>query len=115
MDLEHLRDYCLAKSFVTEHTPFGPDPLVFKVHNKMFALCSIDNFVSVNLKCDPELVPDLRANYLAVKPGYHMNKTHWNTVMVNQDVDDKHLLQMVDDSYLLIVQSLPKKLQATIL
>ncbi|MDG2455172.1 MAG: MmcQ/YjbR family DNA-binding protein [Bacteroidia bacterium] len=115
MDLEHLRDYCLKKRFVTEHTPFGPDTLVFKVHNKMFALCSIDNFTSVNLKCDPELAQELRANYIAVKPGYHMNKVHWNTVDVNQDVDDTHFLQHVDNSYMLVVKSLPKKLQATIL
>lgn len=104
MDLEHLRDYCLKKRFVSEHTPFGPDTLVFKVHNKMFALCSIDNFTSVNLKCDPEIAQELRTRYIAVKPGYHMNKAHWNTVDVNQDVNDTQLLHLVDDSYILVVQ-----------
>ena len=115
MDLEYLREYCLKKQFVTEHTPFGPDTLVFKVHNKMFALCSIDNFKSANLKCEPDEAEELRANYIAVKPGYHMNKRHWNTVDVNQDVDDVQFLKMVDQSYMLVVKSLPKKLQATIL
>ncbi|MBT6235554.1 MAG: MmcQ/YjbR family DNA-binding protein [Bacteroidetes bacterium] len=114
MDLEFLREYCLKKPHTTEETPFGLDPLVFKVHGKMFALCSIENFVSISLKCDPDKAEELRATYTAVNAGYHMNKKHWNTVTVNQDVDDSLLLTMVDDSFALVVKSLPKKLQATI-
>ena len=114
MDLEFLREYCLKKPHTTEETPFGLDPLVFKVHGKMFALCSIQNFVSISLKCDPDKAEELRATYTAVTAGYHMNKKHWNTVTVNQDVDDSLLLTMVDDSFALVVKSLPKKLQATI-
>jgi predicted DNA-binding protein (MmcQ/YjbR family) len=114
MDLEFLREYCLKKPNTTEETPFGLDPLVFKVHGKMFALCSIENFVSISLKCDPDKAEELRATYTAVNAGYHMNKKHWNTVTVNQDVDDSLLLTMVDDSFALVVKSLPKKLQATI-
>ncbi|MDA8930332.1 MmcQ/YjbR family DNA-binding protein [Bacteroidia bacterium] len=114
MDLEFLREYCLKKPHTTEETPFGLDPLVFKVHGKMFALCSIENFVSISLKCDPDKAEELRATYTAVNAGYHMNKKHWNTVTVNQDLDDSLLLTMVDDSFALVVKSLPKKLQATI-
>ncbi|MDA9111209.1 MmcQ/YjbR family DNA-binding protein [Bacteroidia bacterium] len=114
MDLEFLREYCLKKPHTTEETPFGLDPLVFKVHGKMFALCSIENFVSISLKCDPDKAEELRVTYTAVNAGYHMNKKHWNTVTVNQDVDDSLLLSMVDDSFALVVKSLPKKLQATI-
>jgi predicted DNA-binding protein (MmcQ/YjbR family) len=114
MDLEFLREYCLKKPHTTEETPFGLDPLVFKVNGKMFALCSIENFVSISLKCDPDKAEELRATYTAVNAGYHMNKKHWNTVTVNQDVDDSLLLTMVDDSFALVVKSLPKKLQATI-
>jgi predicted DNA-binding protein (MmcQ/YjbR family) len=114
MDLEFLREYCLKKPHTTEETPFGLDPLVFKVHGKMLALCSIENFVSISLKCDPDKAEELRATYTAVNAGYHMNKKHWNTVTVNQDVDDSLLLTMVDDSFALVVKSLPKKLQATI-
>lgn len=115
MDIALLREYCLKKPFTTEETPFGPDPLVFKVHNKMFALCSIDNFTGANLKCDPDEALELRANYIAIEPGYHMSKKHWNTVKANQDVEDKLFLQLVDNSYMLVVKSLPKRLQATIL
>ncbi len=114
MDIEILRDYCLAKPCVTESTPFGPDPLVMKVCNKMFCLFSISNFVSANLKCDPAEAIELRDSYTAVKPGFHMNKKHWNTVDFNKDVPDDMVLQMVDSSYDLIVKSLPKKVRDAI-
>ena len=115
MDIEILRQYCLSKDCVTEETPFGPDPLVLKVAGKMFCLFNISNFVSVNVKCDPELAAELRAQYIAVEPGFHMNKKHWNTVTFHQDVSDELILQMIDDSYKIVVLSLPKKLQATIM
>ena len=114
MDIEFLREYCLQKQHVTEETPFGPDALVMKVHNKMFCIFNISNFESINLKCNPEIAPELRANYIAIEPGYHMNKKHWNTVKFHQDASDEFILKMLDDSYFLVVKSLPKKLQATI-
>lgn len=111
MFLEELRTYCLAKPGVTEHFPFDNRTLVFKVMNKMFALCDVEDFASVNLKCDPERAIDLRERYDAVKPGYHMNKQHWNTVSINSDVPDNMLFELTDHSYDLIVASLPKKVQ----
>ncbi|MDA8886625.1 MmcQ/YjbR family DNA-binding protein [Bacteroidia bacterium] len=114
MDIEFFREYCLGMQHVTEDTPFGPNTLVMKVHGKMFALCGIDNFSSVNLKCDPEIAPELRANYIAVESGFHMNKKHWNTVQIGSYVSDKLLIKMIDDSYNLVVDTLPKKLKETI-
>ena len=106
MDIEVLRDYCLSKPCVTEETPFGPDVLVMKVLGKIFCLFSIRNFSSINLKCDPEEAEELRANYMAIQPGYHMSKKHWNTVTFDQDVNDQLILKMVDESYRLVVESL---------
>jgi predicted DNA-binding protein (MmcQ/YjbR family) len=114
MHIELLREHCMSLTSVTEEFPFDNDTLVFKVAGKMFALTSLSNPTSVNVKCDPELSEELRANYSAVKPGYHMNKTHWNTVIFNEDVKDAHLLQMVNDSYNLVVKSLPKKVRESL-
>lgn len=111
MNIELLREHCVSKKGVTEEFPFDNDTLVFKVAGKMFALTSLSAPVSVNLKCDPELVEELRQTYEAVKPGFHMNKTHWNTVRFNEDVNDRLLLNMVDNSYDLVVKSLPKKVR----
>jgi len=96
---------------VTEGFPFNETTLVFKVGEKMFALCSIEPFEKVNLKCDPEEAILLREKYQAVEPGYHMNKQHWNTVAVNEDVSEKLLLTMTDKSYELIYNSLSKKIK----
>jgi predicted DNA-binding protein (MmcQ/YjbR family) len=108
MNIELLREHCIAKKAVTEEFPFGEDTLVFKVAGKMFALTSLSEPTSVNLKCDPELVEGYRQQYNAVQPGYHMNKKHWNTVLFNEDLKDSLLLQMVTDSYMLVVAGLPK-------
>lgn len=110
MDIETYRDYCLEKKGVTEGFPFDNQTLVFKVMNKMFALADVDLFISVNLKCDPERAIELRASYPSIKPGYHMNKQHWNTVEI-AGTPDKLLIELIDHSYDLIVQSLPKKLK----
>jgi len=96
---------------VTEEVPFGPDTLVFKVAGKMFALADIEQFESINLKCDPELAIQLREQYPDVMPGYHMNKKHWNTVNTSGLVGDELLRQWIDDSYDLVVAGLPKKLK----
>lgn len=111
MNFEDLREYCLRKPFVSEGFPFDQSTLVFKVGGKMFALTDIDNFDSVNLKCDPEKAIDLRETFSGIIAGYHMNKKHWNTVVINADVPDLLFKQMIDDSYELVYRSLPKKMK----
>jgi predicted DNA-binding protein (MmcQ/YjbR family) len=109
MDLAQFREYCLSKSRATESMPFGPDVLVFKVGGKMFALAALDEApTTVNLKCDPDLALDLRDRYEQVRPGYHMNKKHWNTVGIEGGVPDTELRRMIDHSYDLVVKGLPK-------
>lgn len=115
MNIEILREHCIKKKGVEECFPFDNDTLVFKVCKKMFALTSLSKPDSVNLKCDPEKAIELRSNFIAVKPGYHMSKLHWNTVFFNEDVDDKLILQMTNDSYDLIVNSVSKKLRSELL
>ncbi|MEP0367569.1 MAG: MmcQ/YjbR family DNA-binding protein [Cyclobacteriaceae bacterium] len=111
MNVEEFRQYCISKPGVTEGFPFGGDTLVFKVMNKMFALTGVDDFEFINLKCDPEEAIRLREEYDAVKPGYHMNKKLWNSVYTQQGLSDDQIMRWIDDSYDLIVASLPKKLQ----
>ena len=109
MDLAQFREYCLSKPRVTEGTPFGPDVLVFKVGGKMFALTALDEMpTTVNLKCDPDLALDLRDRYEQVRPAYHMNKKHWNTVKIEGTIPDAELREMIDHSYDLVIESLPK-------
>lgn len=109
MFLEELRTYCLQKTGVSEGFPFDQSTLVFKVFGKMFALMDVEDFESVNLKCDPEKAIELRERFQAIQPGFHMNKKHWNTVCLHEDVDDGLLLELVDHSYNLVFASLPKK------
>jgi predicted DNA-binding protein (MmcQ/YjbR family) len=111
MNIESFRDYCISKKGVTEEFPFGEETLVFKVLGKMFALINIDSFTSINLKYYPDTIEELREQHECVKPGYHMNKKHWNTVMVDGSVPDKQLRQWIDDSYNLVIDGLPKKLK----
>jgi predicted DNA-binding protein (MmcQ/YjbR family) len=109
MDLEQFREYCLRKPGAAEGTPFGEDVLVFKVGGKMFALAALDEIpATANLKCDPDLALELRDRYEQVRPGYHMNKKHWNTVELCGEIPDSDLRKMVDHSYELVVKSLPK-------
>jgi predicted DNA-binding protein (MmcQ/YjbR family) len=109
MDLAQFREYCLSKPCATESTPFGPNVLVFKVSGKMFALAALDEVpTTVNLKCDPDLALELRDRYEQVRPGYHMNKKHWNTVGIESDIPDAELRKMVDYSYDLVAKRLPK-------
>ncbi len=111
MNIEEFRDYCLAKKGVTESFPFDEVTLVFKVMNKMFALTGLERTPSqANLKCDPERSMELREEYDGeIIPGYHMNKHHWNTVMLEGNVPRDLILELIDHSYDLIVNSLPKK------
>lgn len=109
MNIEDFRDYCLLKAGVTEETPFGPNTLVFKVVGKVFALTDIDTFGSINLKCDPERAVELREQHDYVLPGYHMNKKHWNTILIGTGVSNAQLSELIDHSYDLVRASLPKK------
>lgn len=115
MNIQQYFEFCLSKKGVTEHFPFDEDTLVFKVGGKMFALSSLSEWEkgnpSVNLKCDPERAEELRAEFNAIKPGYHMSKVHWNTVAFNDDVSDKFMCELIDHSYDLVFKSLTKKLQ----
>lgn len=109
MDLETLRNHLLKKPGANEGLPFGPQALVFKVLDKMFAVIALDAFPSwVTLKCDPERALLLREQYEAVRPGYHTNKKHWNTVTLDGSVPDAELLEWVDHSYQLVVQGMSK-------
>ena len=114
MDIETYRSYCLAKRGVTEEFPFDNNTLVFKVMGKMFALSSVTNFASINLKCDPEEAVGLRETHDAVIPGYHMNKKHWNTVLMDGSLSNKLVLSFIDKSYDLVVLSLTKSQKTAI-
>jgi predicted DNA-binding protein (MmcQ/YjbR family) len=103
MDIETLREYCIAKKDSTESFPFGEDTLVFKAEGKIFALVNLNGDLSINLKCDPGLAIDLRERYSSVTPGYHMNKKHWNTIMLNGTVPDKEIFGWIDHSYDLVI------------
>lgn len=112
MHLDELREYCLLKKGVEECMPFGNDTLVFKVMGKMFLLSGIDSRpIQFNIKCNPEKAIELRENFSCVLPGYHMNKSHWNTIICDGTVSDKKIEEWIDDSYNLVVQSLTKKLK----
>jgi len=105
MDLEQFRDYCLGKPNSAESTPFGPDTLVFKVGGKIFAIASLDEVPArANLKCDPDLALELRDRYEQVRPGYHMNKKHWNTVEIESGIPDGEIRTMIDHSYELVAK-----------
>ena len=109
MKFEALRKYLLKKRGAIEDTPFGPESLVFKVMGKMFALVAWDKKpLRVTLKCDPDLAQILRAQYQAVQPGYYMNKKHWNTITLDESISDQQILEMIDDSYELVVKGLKK-------
>ncbi len=113
-DIDFIRDYALKKKDVTEEFPFDYVTLVFKVKGKIFILLSLDdNPTELNLKCDPELALDLRERFESVRPGYHMNKKHWNTIVLNGSIPTKEILKMIDHSYDLVVKGLPKGKRVT--
>lgn len=110
MNIEELRQHCLRKPEVTEGFPFDSETLVFKVAGKMFLLVALDESpLRFNVKCDPERAIELRERYPCVQPGFHMNKSLWNTVRVDGSVDDRLLLAWIDHSYTEVVKKLPKK------
>ena len=114
LSADDLRAACLALPEADEYFPFGPETSVFRVREKMFALSRLgaELPLRINLKCDPELATALRRTHEAVLPGYHMNKRHWNTVVVDGSLDDRMVLDMIEDSYDLIVAGLPKSQRA---
>jgi predicted DNA-binding protein (MmcQ/YjbR family) len=101
--------YCLSKPGAAETWPFGDEVAVFKVVGKMFALLPVDaDPPEISLKCDPTLATVLRSTYGAVRPGYHLNKRHWNTVTLDGSIDDDEVQEWIDHSYELIVAKLPR-------
>ena len=115
MNQTELRAYLLAKKGATEEMPFGPDNWVYKVMNKMFALVPLDaDPLTINLKCEPGQALLLRDVYPAVRPGYHMNKNHWNTVTLDGSIPASEIRGMIDDSYELVVATLTKAQRAAL-
>ncbi len=110
MKREEIRRHCLARPGTTEERPFGPDTLVFKVMGKLFALTGDEpEPSSINLKCDPDDSLALQSEFEGVRPGYHMDKRHWITVTLHSDVPRSLLLELIDDSYALVVARLPRR------
>jgi predicted DNA-binding protein (MmcQ/YjbR family) len=103
MDIEQIHDYAMSLVGVEVYQPFGPENLVYKVNNKMFLLLATDREpLSFNVKCNPDKAIELREEYSAVQPGYHMNKKHWNTVVIDGSLSNKHLKEFIEDSYKLV-------------
>ena len=111
MDIEEIRAYCLTKNGVDEGFPFGDTTLVLKVGGKIFVLINLDSDPSMNLKCEPGRAIELREVYPAIIPGYHMNKKHWNTVVLDGSISKRLIMEMIDHSYDLVYQSLPIRLR----
>lgn len=114
MNIESFRSHCVAKKGVTEEFPFDENTLVYKVMGKMFVLADVSLFESINLKVDPEKGAELREQYPSVQPGYHMNKKHWITVLMDGSISDRLVRQWIDESYQLVVSGLTKKQQAAL-
>jgi predicted DNA-binding protein (MmcQ/YjbR family) len=110
INFQTIEDYCLSKPGAFSQYPFGEGTLVFKVVSRMFALVSEDNRpLTMNLKCDPDDALALRDQYPAIKPGYHMNKTHWNTLTLDGSLPEKLVFELIDHSYELVVDKLSKR------
>jgi len=114
MDIEAIRAYCLSKKGSEEGFPFDDTTLVIKVGGKIFILINLDGDPSMNLKCDPGKAIELREANPAITPGYHMNKKHWNTIVLDGSLSKSQIIDMIDHSYDLVLRSLPGKLQLEI-
>ncbi|MDO4880643.1 MAG: MmcQ/YjbR family DNA-binding protein [Capnocytophaga sp.] len=116
MNIEQLRDFCLALPFATEDMPFGEDFLVFRIANRIFALTNLNRFpVSVSLKCDPERAVELREQYPEkIVAGYHLNKKHWNTVLL-ESLPNTLIEEMIQHSYQQVLAKVPKKEKETLI
>lgn len=109
MDFDSVRNYCLVKKGVTESFPFDEETPVYKVMSKIFLIGSVDYPPTINLKCNPELAVDLRERFPGVTPGYHMNKTHWNTIDLSSGIPPKKIYEWIDHSYELVSLGLKKQ------
>ena len=110
MDASELRAWCLEQRGAIEDFPFGPEHSVFKVAGKMFALSALERTpLEVSVKCEPELAVGLRESYPAIRPGYHLNKRHWNTLTLDRSLPDQLVRDMIEDSYDLVVSALPRR------
>lgn len=116
MNIEEYRNFCLSFPGVTEGFPFDENTLCFKVRGKIFSICDIEKFESINLKCDPVKAIVLRETYPEIViPGYHMNKKHWNTVSMECNLPDEMIKEWISDSYQLVVAGLPKKVRENLI
>lgn len=105
MNIEELRDYTLSLKDVTESFPFGEDTLVFKTNDKIFLLVALSSTpLQFNVKCNPEYAIELREQYPCILPGYHMNKKHWNTIIIDGSLSTAQLKQFINDSHLLVAK-----------
>ena len=112
MKIEAIREYCIHKKGVTEEFPFDEVTLVFKVKGKIFAMINLEGETHLNLKCEPTQAQELRASYPEhVLPGWHMNKMHWNTVIIDNNLEKELILQWIDHSYEQVANKLPKILR----
>jgi predicted DNA-binding protein (MmcQ/YjbR family) len=112
MDATALRAWCLRQPGAIEDFPFGPEHSVFKVAGKIFALSALGRTpLEVSAKCEPELAVQLRRTYPAIRPGYHLNKRHWNTITLDGTLGDQLVRDLVEDSYDLVVSALPKRVR----
>ena len=112
MDASELRAWCLQQPGAVEGFPFGPEHSVFKVGGKMFALSALDREpLAVSVKCEPDLAVELRRSYPAIRPGYHLNKRHWNTLTLDGTLPDAFVRDLIEDSYDLIVSALPRRIR----
>ena len=110
MDLPDVIAHCLSLPGAEETTPFGPEALVYKVSGKMFAITVPEDFPArINLKCDPERAIELRDEHKAIKPGWHMNKKHWNTLILDGSVPPKLIRELVQHSYDLVMAAMPAR------
>jgi predicted DNA-binding protein (MmcQ/YjbR family) len=115
VDAVELRRWCLAQTGAVEDFPFGPQTSAFKVAGRIFALSALGRTpLEVSVKCDPGLAVDLRTTYAAIRPGYHLNKRHWNTVTLDGSLADDLVRDLVEDSYDLVVSALPKRIRVAL-
>lgn len=113
MRASELQQWCLAQRGAIEEFPFGPEHSVFKVGGKMFALSALGRSpLEVSVKCEPELAVQLRASYEAIRPGYHLNKRHWNTITLDGSLPDQLVKDLIEDSYDLVLSGLTKRARA---
>lgn len=112
MNVEELREFCLSLNHTTEDMPFDDETLVFKVGGRMYAFVGLKGELSMNVKCDPDEALEMREAFEAVRPGYHMNKKHWNTILIDGSISDNMLKIWIEKSYKLVVAKLTKQERA---